>query len=404
MRFSYKNISEAGTRFAKGHSPKHVFVFGAGLSVPAGAPSATHLLKRAILWNLAARKSINTNLVDSFCDYFYPSLTRAKAEFPDAEDMLGLMDAAQEYDSIRGRGRGYKWRAGYLLDARRQLVRLLGEFLWSFQNEGTFKKILFIRNVVRKYPSNTVFVTFNYDLLLETALTQENIEFSYAVDKNNSSRNVVLKPHGSINWFDPAEHTKAKKWQQEKCVEFLKRIWIFTEAYPTFLNDGINPPYILIAPTPHKQIELEFLKRQWTSFSSSIHSCPNITIVGYSLPAADRLARIVLRRGGSPHNTKRRITVIDPNPDLAEHYQKNISPRINYAQDYSKTISRSPTASPACMDWRLPGCAARSPRRSPRSASCCRAPEAAPVRRGPCSRRQALGARSSDRNWASRRA
>ena len=302
--------------------------------MPAGTPSAAHLLKRAVLWNLDARNPIKTTLVDSFCDYFYPSLTRAKAEFPDAEDMLGLMDAAQEYDTIRGRGRGYKWRTGYLSDARRQLVRLIGEFLWSFQNEETFKKIQFIRNIVRNNPSNTIFVTFNYDLLLETALTQENIKFSYAVDKTNGSRNVVLKPHGSINWFDPADHPKAKHWQYEKCVEFLNRIWIFPEGFPTFLNEGINPPYVLVAPTPHKQIELDFLKRQWTSFSSSIHSCPKITVVGYSLPAADRLARIVLRRGGSPHNRSRRITVIDPNADLAGHYQNTISSRINFVQDY----------------------------------------------------------------------
>jgi hypothetical protein len=336
MHFTYKNISEAGTRFAKGHSPRQVFVFGAGLSVPAGAPSAAHLLKRAVVWNLAEPKALNTNLVDSFYDYFYPSLIRTKGQFPDAEDMLGMMDAAQEYDSIRGRGRGYKWRTGYLLDARRQLVRLIGEFLWSFQNDDTFKKIQFIRNMVRGHPTHTVFVTFNYDLLLETALTQENIEFSYAVDKTNASRNVVLKPHGSINWFDPASHAKARHWQEDKCVEFLKRIWVFAEYFPSFLKEGVNPPYILVAPTPHKQIEPDFLKRQWTSFASSIHSCPNITVVGYSLPAADRLARIVLRRGGSPHNTKRRITVIDPNPDLAEHYQKTISPRINFIQDYSE--------------------------------------------------------------------
>src|ERR1043165_8876474 len=113
MRFCYSNISEAGTRFAKGHSPKHVFVFGAGLSVPAELPAAAHLLRRAIMWNLTRAKPISTNLVDSFCDYFYPSLNRSKSEFPDAEDMLGLMDAAQEYDGIRGRGRCHKWRTGY---------------------------------------------------------------------------------------------------------------------------------------------------------------------------------------------------------------------------------------------------------------------------------------------------
>jgi hypothetical protein len=145
---------------------------------------------------------------------------------------------------------------------------------------------------------------------------------------------VVLKPHGSINWFEPADHLNAKKWQREKCIEFLRRIWVFPEAFPVFLSEGINPPYILVEPTPHKQIEAEFLKRQWTSFSSSVHSAPSVTIVGYSLPAADRLSRIVLRRGGSPHNVNRRITVIDPDDRLAAHYENLVSSRVNFINDF----------------------------------------------------------------------
>jgi len=194
---NYHNVSGAGTRFAKGNSPKHVFVFGAGLSMPAGLPPANALLKRAISWKASTPNRISTTLIDVFCDYFYPGLNRSRGEFPDAEDMLGMMDAAQEYDGVRGRGRGYRWRTGYISDTRRQLVRLICEFLWSFQSEVTFDKIGYIRNLVREYRSNTIFVSFNYDLLLEVALTYEEIEFSYAIDRNESSRNVVLKPHGS---------------------------------------------------------------------------------------------------------------------------------------------------------------------------------------------------------------
>jgi hypothetical protein len=233
------------------------------------------------------------------------------------------------------------------LDARKQLVRLISEFLWSFQTETSFQKIDFIRNLVRQHRSRTIFVSFNYDLLLETALTLESIEFSYAIDKSDSSRNVVLKPHGSINWFTDAEFPKTKQWQQEKCVSFLGRVWIYPEAIPSFMNTGINPGYILIAPTPHKQIELDFLKRQWTSFSSTIHSCPHVTIVGYSMPSADRLARIVLRRAGSPHNTSRRITVIDPNGDLEDHYKKNVSARVNFVQDFCENYFASDVTSAA---------------------------------------------------------
>jgi hypothetical protein len=328
---SFCDIDDGGTRFVKGHTPKNVFVFGAGISVPAGLPPASVLLKRALLWN--ATHGLNTKLIEDFCEYFYPGLVRSRGEVPDVEDMLGMMDAAQEYAGVRGGGRGYRWRAGFVSNARRQLTRLIGEYLWSFQTRDTFDKIAHIRNIVRDHRSRTIFVTFNYDLLLETALTYEGIEFSYAIDKANNARNVIIKPHGSINWSVPSEYERFKHWQESKCVSFLDRIYVFDEIFPTFLGANINPPYIMIAPTPHKQIENEFLKRQWTSFSSSIHSARNIFIVGYSLPSADRLARIVLRRGGPQHNSSKRITVVDPG-DLQDHYRKNISPRINYVQDY----------------------------------------------------------------------
>src|SRR5262249_18738008 len=151
-------------------------------------------------WN--AGRGLNTNLIQDFCEYFYPGLERSRGELPDVEDMLGMMDAAQEYANVRGGGRGYRWRGGYVADARRQLTRLVSEFLWSFQTEEIFQKIEHIRSIVRNHRTNTVFITFNYDLLLETALTQENVEFAYAIEKSITSRNVVLKPHGSINWSE----------------------------------------------------------------------------------------------------------------------------------------------------------------------------------------------------------
>jgi hypothetical protein len=333
MKLTFSPIVESGTRFAKGDSPKNVFVFGAGLSVPAGCPPANALLKRAIVWKSSTKQTTNINLIEEFCDYFYPGVQRSRGEYPDVEDMLGMMEAAQAYANIRGGHTGYRWRAGFIADARTQLTRLIGEFLWSFQDSSLFAKIAHIRNIVRQHKFDTVYATFNYDILLETALTLEKIDFSYAIDRFNTSRNIVLKPHGSINWFFPSENPKAKKWQNDHCVHFLSRIFIFNDDSPAFLVNKINPPYVLVAPTPNKQIEHEFLKRQWTSFSSSVHNAANVTIVGYSMPSADRLARIVLRRAGPAHNAKKYITIIDPG-DLEEHFRKNISPRIRYFRDY----------------------------------------------------------------------
>jgi hypothetical protein len=69
---------------------------------------------------------------------------------------------------------------------------------------------------------------------------------------------------------------------------------------------------VIIPPTPMKQVENPDLKRIWASFSSAIHATPRLEIIGYSLPAADRLARLVLRKAGPPHHHNRRIMVVNP--------------------------------------------------------------------------------------------
>jgi SIR2-like domain len=316
-----------GTRFVKDGAPKEVYVLGAGVSMPAGLPAATTLWREASLWNKARPAPFKTNFLDELTAYFYPSLSQSRAEYPDVEDMLGMIQAAEEYDHIRGNGRGYRWRTGLLEIAKRQLTYLIGQFLWSFQNDGTGLKIAYLRRIVSLRTSNVVYVSFNYDLLLETALTLEGVPFTYAIDRERPGSVIVLKPHGSINWFYESPNMKGRAWIENNCHHYFGKFYATNLLKNPFEGSKINLDFAIIAPFPYKQIPQEFLKRIWTSFSSSIHSARKVTIVGYSMPNADRISRIVMRRAGSKHSTNKRVIVINPDLRLKKHFEDFVTER-----------------------------------------------------------------------------
>ena len=87
---------------------------------------------------------------------------------------------------------------------------------------------------------------------------------------------------------------------------------------------------MIIPPTPTKQIENEDLKRIWAAFSSAVHTTRRLEIIGYSLPAADRLARLVLRKAGPPHSQRRLITVVNPGK-VKKVYRDAISATCKFA-------------------------------------------------------------------------
>lgn len=300
--------------------------------MPAGLPSAANLWKMASEWNNAQKVPLKVNLVEQLVEYFYPKFARDRLKFPDVEDMLGMIQAAAEYEKIRGNARGYKWRHGFLDDAKRQLVKLVGMYLWSFQGPDLFRKIDYLRRMVKRSPDRVVYVTFNYDLLLETALTLENIQFTYSIDRDRPESVVVLKPHGSINWFFPSTSNKQQAWLSSECHHHLGKYYVSDNLFAA--TNWHSPDFALVAPYPSKQIGPDFLKKIWTSFSSAIHSTPAVKIVGYSMPGADRISRIVVRRAGPGHSTRKSIEIINPDPSMKEHYSEYISEKIKFVQKF----------------------------------------------------------------------
>lgn len=304
------------------HGIRKVVVLGAGISKAFGLPLANDLLKDMIEWQRSRGKDTELARIFDFLEYFYPAFRRNRAWFPSAEDVLAMMEVALEYNKIRSpTSRGNPWRGDEVTNRRSTLLRLLCEYLWSFQESIRLSEFSLFRDFVRINGTKVIYITFNYDLLLESALSAEQIPFSYTLQLN-STEVAVLKPHGSINWFKKSTKlpdgvdtfnlgNHIDPWGVVKndpgdCIQAC----ITLNSSALGFRKWKEP--VIIPPTPMKQVENPDLKRIWASFSSAIQGTPRLEIIGYSLPVADRLARLVLRKAGPPHHHNRKIMVVNP--------------------------------------------------------------------------------------------
>ena len=304
------------------HSVRKVIVLGAGTSKSFGLPLADKLLQDMIAWHRARGNNSQLERIFKFLEYFYPAFRRNRSWFPPAEDVLAMMEVALEYYKIRSPiSRGNFWRDDEVRNRRSTFLRLLCEYLWSFQEKIQLKEFSLFREFVRANGTKVIYITFNYDLLLESALSAEQIPFSYTL-QFNSDEVAVLKPHGSINWFkkgtklrddvevfDLGTHVDQRGMEESNPDDCIQ---VCLTLDPKLLGFRKWKEPVIIPPTPMKQVENPDLKRIWASFSSAIHATPRLEIIGYSLPAADRLARLVLRKAGPPHHHNRRIMVVNP--------------------------------------------------------------------------------------------
>ncbi|MFC2014786.1 hypothetical protein ACFLUP_02200 [Chloroflexota bacterium] len=308
-----------GTRLTKGHGLKDVVVFGAGVSVSQGIPVATNLLREML--NFGGPRSLD--IVTEFIEYAYPTFKTKGSRYPLAEDVLGMLDIAESYSTIRGRSRGYRWRAGAIQQVRDRFLRSLGAYLWSFQDKEMDADHP-LRRFVGLFNKHTVYITFNYDLTLETALSLEKIPYNYGIPIPANGV-AIIKPHGSINWFHKTKDFPRR--ESDKWFELGPTMVCFTQLHPA--RGWSDRPPAIIPPAPSKKIEEHEFKTMWTSFSSVVHSTNKTAIVGYSLPEADRLSRLILRRpvlASRPPD----ILVVNPTANVKNVYEENLSDKIRF--------------------------------------------------------------------------
>ena len=157
--------------------------------------------------------------------------------------------------------------------------------------------------------NRNTFITFNYDLLLENALRNLSIPYTYGINTQESSldNNIeVLKLHGSINW--------ARKSNSNKSYTIFN-------SYNELLEAGQTPQ--LLPPTWRKLFSGPLLQ-VWDRSLRSLEQATRIIVIGFSIPPTDHHFKYLIAAGLQNNILLREIVFVDPEISHIEERAKNL--------------------------------------------------------------------------------
>lgn len=359
-----------------------VYIFGAGINrsvrdwdglVP---PLSTDLFQQALRHHRIRDDHYREKLKPVF-EYIarYWKLTPKELESEpfDIESCFTLL----ELQSQEALSRNDRDAFVILAEARYRLTVMLAEYLSDFEHfTHTSDSFRLLGKII--YDERPAVLTFNYDMLLESAIESasgvnakvppsflkrpvespgipdEELEYShmnwnrplgygvkfdevqlhragtyafasgdrfYSQPANSLYSPPLLKLHGSINWFVYSGISKypfgdAVTAQEKKGKTLLFRgSWRFNEA-PDLYGIIIEP--IVITPVVHKEVnQPPILATIWREAGQELACCKKLVVGGYSFPPTDFHTRRLFLEAFADHSPEE-IAVINPDTRIVQ--------------------------------------------------------------------------------------
>jgi len=272
-----------------------VYVIGAGLSAGLGFPTISNLLPS--IWKRLENAGVAVDL-GRIIRFHHPEFNPSSMEtFPDIEQLLSEMQAnSLLFDSSRPATGAFT--ASKLDTQRKLLLQELAAWFHELQvkaleNCPTWLTVL-AENMKKE---KAQIISFNWDLVLDEILFGEKLgpsSYGLGIYRNRAR---LIKPHGSLNWYEShtGQHLKADRkfrlWGKGK-----EKIFAFKEyRAPKSKRREYMP--LIIPPIYQKTFERELFKYLWQETVSVLSTATEVRFLGYSLPTADFHARFIMRCG-----------------------------------------------------------------------------------------------------------
>jgi hypothetical protein len=322
----------------------NVYILGAGFSTTAGLPVMSGLLNRmrdALGWLPSQNRLHECEAIERVLKYRLNAASAAywsTLDLENVEQLFSLASAAQDpireyipiaiaatldYARLHGDDRqintiftdpsaDQKYRRD---DRERPLspqTPKIFQKLHALNKEGmTAFNVAALLGMMREdsIPSGTnAFISFNYDTLVEDALTALDLKWIYGLQgevipepqQKEPKPIPVLKLHGSMNWN--MANTGAEK------------IEVF-ESYDILRQKKITPR--LVPPTWSKDID-RHLAAPWTAAINELSKATRIVVIGFSMPETDLHFRYLLAAGLQNNAWLRSITFVNLNDERVE--------------------------------------------------------------------------------------
>jgi hypothetical protein len=341
-------------------SDRNVYILGAGFSAEANAPLIYDFLARAREFLDNPESGLDRRESEQFAEVFKfrSDAARVREKFridlDNIEELFGLVEMSHRLGTI---GTGTRDSTVYLIAKTLQLaiagrshrptVRMSLQPGYAQQAESF---INFVRRasggsdvfetdiythfallVAGKYDdqrklgnrSSTV-ITFNYDLVLDDALTRVRVRPEYELDNpqfdepSESSVAVsLLKLHGSTNWAICSDskcnriHVLSQKATSDPDMFRSK----------TCATCGKSDLRLLLVPPSWDKSEYSrVMQPVWKKAVAALKNATRICVIGYSMPETDAFFKFLLTLGLAENDGLYKLVVVDlPGPNLPGH-------------------------------------------------------------------------------------
>lgn len=211
---------------------------------------------------------------------------------------------------------------------------------------------------------NVAFVSTNYDILIDNALTEEHehgTDLDYGVEFRNfdkpgdwrcpvlDSRVQLFKPHGSLNWLFCPTCNELEITPKEKGV-VTRLISDFVHATCQHCGSVFSP--LIVPPTFYEDLNNVFLSTIWNRTDVTLRKVKRIIFCGYSFPDADIHIKYLLKRAQTNRVVPLRITVINNHPGKKpsearqeqDRYERFLGGSVNYTPNSFEEFAANPLA------------------------------------------------------------
>lgn len=328
-----------------------MYVIGAGFSADLGYPLMKDILAR--LWDYVDDTKFKERMVRAI-RFHYPNYRGLN--FPNVEDLLSRMAINEQLlDSNRQHEREFTKESSTNL----QHVLLLKVSEWFHDilqranpNTTNFEWLYGFRDRVMR--EGAAVVSFNWDLVLDQLILGHNLNASsYGLSRTLPEGPFLLKPHGSLNWFErnPGRFITDRKRVRIFYRKRLTRVYAFREfRAPVSSTDREYPP-LIVPPLHSKDFAKPIFATLWQNCKNVLSTATRVTFIGYSMPATDLHAQLIMRHGfhnqlkarftrthrGSPARPAE-VVIIDPMDETACRVRTVVGPQ-HKTRHFSAKIS-----------------------------------------------------------------
>ena len=275
-----------------------VYVIGAGFSAGLGYPLTSDLLVR--LWARTDKKL--KKRLKRVIRFHHPEFDPDRfTSFPNVEQLLSEMQVNEQLFAASAQNEGTFTRKQLRALQTDLLLEIAGWFheiskkVFSGETTvGWLKK--FKKQIISQ---NAGIISFNWDLVLDRLLFGTAINgTSYGFNKTEDESPSLLKPHGSLNWFEE-EVGRRLKPDRRVCVfkNNSDSVFAFSKFRAPRLGqeDPVTP--LIVPPVYLKNFEKPVFRELWRNCVTLLNQTRKVVFLGYSMPLTDLHARYIMRCG-----------------------------------------------------------------------------------------------------------